>query len=113
MEIKFNLSGWQALMEISDQPNALLRGDIQIWGTTHEDRPLAIEFEHGEGRVVYTSFHNSAAATEDQIAVLEHYILGTAAIGAAAAEPGLLRLPRNLPTIDPTSAPAAEHRIRF
>lgn len=113
VEIKFNLSGWQALMEISDQPNALLRGDIQIWGTTHEDRPLAIEFEHGEGRVVYTSFHNSAAATEDQIAVLEHYILGTAAIGAAAAEPGLLRLPRNLPTIDPTSAPAAEHRIRF
>src|SRR5690606_36341330 len=79
VEIKFNLSGWQALMEISDQPNALLRGDIQIWGTTHEDRPLAIEFEHGEGRVVYTSFHNSAAATEDQIAVLEHYILGTAA----------------------------------
>ena len=108
VEIHFNLSGWQTMLNVSDETNTLLRGDIQGWGGTMEDTPLAIEIAYGEGRVVYTSFHNSAAATEDQIAVLEHYILGTAAIGAPAPEANLLRLP------SPRSSfvPAGEHRLQ-
>jgi hypothetical protein len=30
--------------------------------------------QHGQGRLVFTTFHNEAGATADQIAVLRHFI---------------------------------------
>ena len=107
VEIRFDLSGWAAMVELSDDPNVLLSGDF-VAGSQHEDRPLAIEIQAGDGRVVYTSFHNSASATADQIAVLEHYILGTASIGGEDAAAGLLRAPSR--SLRLNAAPAHDHR---
>jgi hypothetical protein len=37
-------------------------------------QPLAISITHGTGRVVYTTFHNEAGVTADQLAVLRYFI---------------------------------------
>ena len=41
---------------------------------TFQNQPLAIAITHGQGRVVYTTFHNEAGVTQDQLAVLRYFI---------------------------------------
>jgi len=84
VDIVFNLDDWMGLVEQSIPGNSeiLLRGDYMTYDfitdeeTLVEDKPLAIFFTQGEGLVIFTSFHNTGAATFDQRAVLSFYIYG-------------------------------------
>lgn len=83
VQIGFNLSGWDAVTGMSSRPEVLLQADYQGWTGQVQDGPLAIALEHGDGQVVYTSFHNNAVATSDQVAVLMYFIYGFGDAGAA------------------------------
>ena len=52
----------------------LLRGSYTAGGSPRVNQPLAFIVPHGTGRLVFTTFHNEAGATPDQIAVLRHFI---------------------------------------
>lgn len=74
MMIAYDLPAWKTLSEISPEPNVLVRGTIATDNNTTEDQPLAISIAHGAGRVVYTTFHNEAGVTKDQLGALRYFI---------------------------------------
>lgn len=72
VEIAFNLGGWRGVDEstMSTNVETLLRGDY----STYEDAPLAVAVEHGDGALIFTSFHNTGAPTFDQRQVLIYFV---------------------------------------
>lgn len=74
VDIVYNLGGWSMPTQISSDVEVLIYGPYP--GGSSEDGNLAISFQHGQGELVFTSFHNSASATADQHAVLTYYVYG-------------------------------------
>lgn len=77
MEINFDLPGWVVVDTINTGVTTLISADITISDpTTGGDitlpgRPLVTAFNHGSGKVTYTSFHNEAQPTQDMSRALE------------------------------------------
>ncbi|HZH70748.1 MAG TPA: carboxypeptidase-like regulatory domain-containing protein [Flavobacteriaceae bacterium] len=74
VDIVYNLGGWSMPSQISSDVEVLIYGPYP--GGSSDEGNLAISFQHGQGELVYTSFHNSASATADQHAVLTYYVYG-------------------------------------
>ena len=79
-EINFDLDMWVVMEEVGAGAEVLLQGDVPIWdvwGSAYlYDVPIAARFNIGEGRVLYTAFHNEHAATTlDMTDILEEIIL--------------------------------------
>jgi hypothetical protein len=72
--IVYDLGGWTDLLTVPTAAAVLLRGSYTSAGTQRTNQPLAIVIPHGQGRIVFTTFHNEAGATNDQMAVLRHFI---------------------------------------
>jgi hypothetical protein len=72
--IQYDLPGWKTPETLSTAAKVLVRGDFVDGTTTHNDLPLAIVLSKGNGKVVFTSFHNEAGVTDDQIDVLRFFI---------------------------------------
>jgi hypothetical protein len=76
IEIIFNQGGWAVPMEVSEEVDVLVRGDIvyddPLSGEYKvlTDAPLVFTFQAGGGKVVYTAFHNEAQITDDARDVL-------------------------------------------
>lgn len=78
--IAYDAGGWRMLVGISSNPSVLLRGtvtgmdDATLQQQTFTNQALAISIAHGQGRVVFTTFHNSKGVTADQLTVLRYFI---------------------------------------
>lgn len=74
LDITYNLGGWVRVTDLASSAST----DVLLLGQPNEietgTEPLAFTFTRGNGRVIYTTFHNSASASEDQIQVLSFYI---------------------------------------
>jgi hypothetical protein len=73
VSIAYDLPAWRTLKSLSTAPVVLLRATVRE-GSTSLDQPIAIEILHGSGKVIYTTFHNEAGVTADQIVVLRYFI---------------------------------------
>jgi hypothetical protein len=73
-DIDYNLDAWTDITALPQGAGVLLRGTYTSAGITRTNQPLAWVIPHGQGRLVFTTFHNEAGATADQIAVLRHFI---------------------------------------
>jgi hypothetical protein len=80
-DINFDLDMWAVLESVGPDVETLLSARVNvvdIWGTgtTLPNAPIAARFAIGEGRVIYTTFHNEHAATTlDMTDILEEIIL--------------------------------------
>jgi hypothetical protein len=74
VQINYDLGSWEILDTLSTRPRILLRGDYSTYSGPHIDKPLAILIDHGQGRVVYTTFHNEANVTRDAVEVLTYFL---------------------------------------
>lgn len=75
MIINFDLPGWAVMDSVSSTARRLIEGDVSlVTGGSIGSRPLVASFAHGTGKVVYTSFHNEAQATQDMTRVLHALI---------------------------------------
>ncbi len=79
-DINFDLDMWVVVEGVGAGTEVLLQGDVPIWGTWGStmlpNAPIATRFDIGEGRVIYTTFHNEHAATTlDMTDLLEEVIL--------------------------------------
>lgn len=77
VDIKYDFSSWERVVSTSDTtsyptPETLLSGQPKELNSGTE--PLAITYDTGPGRFVYTTFHNEAGATSDQRVVLKYYV---------------------------------------
>jgi uncharacterized protein YjdB len=72
--IAYDLGAWTDLTAIPSSASVLLRGNYTAQSVQRTNQPLAFVISLGSGRLVFTTFHNEAGATADQIAVLRHFI---------------------------------------
>jgi hypothetical protein len=80
--INFNLDGWVVIDSAPVGTNVLLTGPAIVYDplapppglVTLPDKPYAVQFAHGSGRVTYTSFHNEAQTTADMDRLLEQML---------------------------------------
>ena len=74
VEIEYDLFAWQRVTDFVPGPGR----EVLLEGVPEESdgavEPLAVRFDVGRGRFIYTSFHNEAGATADQEEVLRYYI---------------------------------------
>jgi hypothetical protein len=73
--INFDSSGWAVIDSVPTGTSVLVRGPVQTeQGATLPDRPYMVQFQEGQGRVNYTSFHNESQTTEDMNVLLEQFL---------------------------------------
>jgi len=71
LDVVFDLGGWYSITELSDCATVYIEGKLS---GDRETTPLAISFDYGDGRVFYTSFHNSAQANFHIINFIEYLV---------------------------------------
>ncbi len=75
MLINFDLEAWVVMVDVGSGTEVLIKGDAPTDNSTLTDVPFAVIYPYGQGKVLYTSFHNEAQNTEDMDAILEQMIL--------------------------------------
>jgi hypothetical protein len=90
IEIEFYLPSWVPIQSVTDQVRVYLAGDYTINEdpSLEVDHPLTVSFAYGEGRVVYTAFHNEGQPSEEEMKLLEYlvYISATEQLSEALQE---------------------------
>jgi len=79
-DINFDLDMWVVMEGVDAGVDILLQADVPTWDTWGGgmvyNSPIAVRFNIGAGRVLYTAFHNEHAATTlDMTDILEEIIL--------------------------------------
>jgi hypothetical protein len=73
--INFDAPNWAVIDSVPAGTQVLVRGPVTTsGGTALADRPYMVQFQAGEGRVTYTSFHNEALTTADMDTLLEQLL---------------------------------------
>jgi uncharacterized protein YjdB len=72
--IAYDLDAWTDILQLPATATVLLRGTYTAFGSVRTNQPIAFMIPQGSGRLVFTTFHNETGATQDQIAVLRHFI---------------------------------------
>ncbi len=73
--INFDSAGWAVIDSVPANTTVLARGPAPLTvGGTLPDRPYMVQFQEGQGRVNYTSFHNESQTTEDMNVLLEQFL---------------------------------------
>jgi len=73
-EITFDLSDWVVINRVDSSTAVLVRGSFSTTEGQMTDKPLMVSFEHGNGIVAYTCFHNEAQITDDARELLLYFI---------------------------------------
>jgi hypothetical protein len=73
VQIRYDLGAWKTLDAVSAQTIVLLTGSYTAGGAA-QTGPLAVVVDYGAGHLVYTTFHNEAGVTDDQLKVLYYFI---------------------------------------
>lgn len=69
--INFDMGGWGEIVSTDQSVTSLLIADYTSYVSGElTNKPLAVSFTHGTGKVIYTAFHNEANVTSDAIKVL-------------------------------------------
>ncbi len=82
VSLNFNLPAWVVLDQVSAQAGLRIMAvaDVTVVDpytydeSPHTDAPLLVQFNHGLGRVLYTSFHNESQTTSDMQAILNFVV---------------------------------------
>jgi hypothetical protein len=72
VELAFNLDGWEAAAFGGDGVTTVLRAGDN--GRLKRGTPLLVRFTHEQGTVFFTSFHNSAIASDTAKKLLRHLV---------------------------------------
>ena len=79
-EICFDLGAWAVIDSVAAWVTVDLRGTVMILDLTSleivakNNTPLMVHFSEGKGKVLYTSFHNEAQATDDMKKILDYLV---------------------------------------
>lgn len=74
VNIHYDLGAWATIASMPAAARVLARGVVVADAIAGRSAPLAIEIPLGAGRVIFTTFHNRAGVTEEQVSVLKHFI---------------------------------------
>lgn len=74
VNIHYDLGAWATIASMPEAARVLARGTVVADSVLSRSAPLAIEIPLGAGRVIFTTFHNRAGVTEEQVSVLKHFV---------------------------------------
>ena len=74
VSITYDLDSWADITALPTGATVLMRGSYRALGSQRTNQPIAFVVTQGSGRLVFTTFHNETGATQDQIAILRHFI---------------------------------------
>jgi hypothetical protein len=77
IDLRFDLPGWRPAAFRGPDVTTYLRGTYALRDDTEQTGPLLVAFPHGEGTVIFTSFHNEAQNTEIELELLRHLVFTT------------------------------------
>ncbi len=81
MTIDFNMDSWVVMAQIGPNTQELVRAEVTYWDEGWFDpvtaqKPVMVQFSHGEGVIIYTSFHYEAQQESDMLKILRRIALG-------------------------------------
>jgi len=76
VDIEYDLGGWAVVQAVSTDAEVIARGTVPTFNGDLPDVPIVASMQlPGEGKMVYTTFHNEAQLTADMEAILFELIL--------------------------------------
>jgi hypothetical protein len=76
LSLRFNAEQWVAIDAVSRGVTVHLIGDyVGMSGEVHRAKPLLISFRHGNGYVIFTSFHNEPQLSETERKLLQFLVI--------------------------------------
>jgi hypothetical protein len=77
IDLRFDMPAWRPAAFRGPDVTTYLRGTYTLRDDTEQTGPLLVSFPHGEGMVIFTSFHNEAQNTEMELDLLRHLVFTT------------------------------------
>jgi hypothetical protein len=72
--LHFDLPQWRPAAFAGRDVKVYLRGEYRPIRGSPTQAPLLVKFPHGEGSVIFTSFHNEKQSTETELKLLKHLV---------------------------------------
>jgi hypothetical protein len=77
IDLRFDMPAWRPAAFRGPDVTTYLRGTYTLRDDREQTGPLLVAFPHGEGTVIFTSFHNEAQNTEMERELLRHLVFTT------------------------------------
>jgi len=77
IDLRFDMPAWRPAAFRGPDVTTYLSGTYTLRDGIRQTGPLLVTFPHGEGTVVFTSFHNEAQNTELELELLRHLVFTT------------------------------------
>lgn len=77
IDLRFDMPAWRPAAFRGPEVTTYLQGTYRLRDAPERTGPLLITFPHGEGTVVFTSFHNEAQNEEMELELLRHLVFTT------------------------------------
>ncbi len=77
IELRFDMPAWRPAAFRGPDVTTYLRGTYALRDDREQTGPLLVSFPHGEGTVIFTSFHNETQNTEMELELLRHLVFTT------------------------------------
>ncbi len=77
IDLKFDKEGWAPAAFDESQVDVLLKGSYKNMDGHTTQSPLLVRFRHGEGTVIFTSFHNEKQNSEVEQKLLKALVFAT------------------------------------
>jgi len=74
IDLRFDMPGWRPAAFRGPDVTPYLAGTYELRDGSRQTGALLVTFSHGEGTVVFTSFHNEAQNTEVELELLRHLV---------------------------------------
>lgn len=77
LSLEFDQPGWRPAAFNEDKVDVLMRGEYKNMSDERVAAPLLVRFQHGEGTVIFTSFHNEKQNSEAAQKLLKALVFAT------------------------------------
>jgi hypothetical protein len=77
IDLRFDMPAWRPAAFRGPEVTTYLRATYGLRDGSEQTGPLLVAFPHGEGTVVFTSFHNEAQNTEMELELLRYLVFTT------------------------------------
>jgi hypothetical protein len=84
IDLSFDQEGWAAAALSGEGITTYLRGTFTAIDGTRKTTPLLVKFPHGQGNVVFTSFHNEKQNSEKERQLLKYLVFSAVTAGVDA-----------------------------
>jgi len=84
IELTFDQEEWIAAAFAGEGLTSYLRGEFKVSDGGRKTAPLLVKFPHGDGNVIFTSFHNEKQTSEKEKQLLKYLVFSAVTAGVDA-----------------------------